>query len=110
MKNKKISLMIVGGISAVIFVVFSMFIYVNYVQDSLWDKSINDILETTSQEEKAFNVYMTKEMTNSQKLILPIYKLRFRSISSIYLIVKKLNIYISTIPMTATMMKMVIIR
>lgn len=40
MKNKKISLMIVGGISAVIFVVFSMFIYVNYVQDSLWDKSI----------------------------------------------------------------------
>lgn len=45
MKNKKISLMIVGGISAVIFVVFSMFIYVNYVQDSLWDKSINDILE-----------------------------------------------------------------
>ena len=35
MKNKKISLMIVGGISAVIFVVFSMFIYVNYVQDSL---------------------------------------------------------------------------
>ena len=94
MKNKKISLMIVRGISAVIFVVFSMFIYVNYVQDSLWDKSINDILETTSQEEKAFNVYMTKEMTNSQ----------------IYLIVKKLNIYISTIPMTATMMKMVIIR
>ena len=69
MKNKKISLMIVGGISAVIFVVFSMFIYVNYVQDSLWDKSINDILETTSQEEKAFNVYMTKEMTNSQNIL-----------------------------------------
>lgn len=61
--------MIVGGISAVIFVVFSMFIYVNYVQDSLWDKSINDILETTSQEEKAFNVYMTKEMTNSQNIL-----------------------------------------
>lgn len=69
MKNKKISLMIVRGISAVIFVVFSMFIYVNYVQDSLWDKSINDILETTSQEEKAFNVYMTKEMTNSQNIL-----------------------------------------
>ena len=46
-----------------------MFIYVNYVQDSLWDKSINDILETTSQEEKAFNVYMTKEMTNSQNIL-----------------------------------------
>lgn len=112
MKNKKISLMIVGGISAVIFVVFSMFIYVNYVQDSLWDKSINDILETTSQEEKAFNVYMTKEMTNSQNILTNIAYLqtKIRSISSIYLIVKKLNIYISTIPMTATMMKMVIIR
>lgn len=69
MKNKKLSLMIVGGISAVIFVVFIMIIYVDYVQDSLWDKSINDILETTSQEEKAFNVYITKEMTNSQNIL-----------------------------------------
>ena len=49
MKNKKIPVFILGSLFAIAIVTITMISYIDYVQESLWDKSVDDILETTSQ-------------------------------------------------------------
>ena len=41
-----------------------MLTYINYVRDSLWDQSVNDILDSTTQVQEAFQSYMDKDVEN----------------------------------------------
>lgn len=68
MKKENTKKMIALYMIAIVFVLGSMFIYNEYVHESLWQQSVNDILEATSQEEKAFDIYVSKEITNSRNV------------------------------------------
>lgn len=69
MKNKKIPVFILGSLFAIAIVTITMISYIDYVQESLWDKSVDDILETTSQEEKSLNIYLQKDTENLRNVL-----------------------------------------
>ena len=68
-KKEKKPIFILGSILAIVIVAFTMISYIDYVQESLWDQSVNDILETTSQEEKSLNIYLQKDIENLRNVL-----------------------------------------
>lgn len=72
MKKIKIPIIVISSILAVIIVGITMFSYIDYVRVSLWEKSVNDILESTSQEEKTLNIYIEKDIENLENILIDI--------------------------------------
>ena len=56
MQKTKKPFIIICSLIAMIIVGVTMLIYVNYVQHSLWEDSVSDILEATSQESESFQL------------------------------------------------------
>lgn len=64
MKKKEIPIIIICSLLAIGIVSATMLTYINYVRDSLWDQSVNDILDSTTQVQEAFQSYMDKDVEN----------------------------------------------
>ncbi|MCC0628582.1 MULTISPECIES: EAL domain-containing protein [unclassified Clostridioides] len=67
MKNKPI--IIICSILAIGIVGMTMLTYVNFVRGSLWEKSVYDILESTTAEQKSFKLYVEKDVENLTSIL-----------------------------------------
>lgn len=64
MKKRKIPILVMSSILAIGVVGITMFTYVNYVRQSLWNQAVNDILDSTTQEQESFQLFIEKDMEN----------------------------------------------
>lgn len=69
MKKKKIPVIMMCSLIAIIVVGLTMITFTQYVQSSLWEKSVNDILDSTTQEQKAFQLYIEKDIENLSSIL-----------------------------------------
>lgn len=69
MQKTKKPFIIICSLIAMIIVGVTMLIYVNYVQHSLWEDSVSDILEATSQESESFQLYLNKNFENLNNIL-----------------------------------------
>ena len=60
MKNKKIPVFILGSLFAIAIVTITMISYIDYVQESLWDKSLDDIFRNNITRREVFEYLFTK--------------------------------------------------
>lgn len=64
MRKNKVPIIMICSILAIGVVGATMITYVNYVRHSLWDQAVNDILDSTTQEQESFQLYVEKEIDN----------------------------------------------
>lgn len=69
MKKRKTPIIILCSIFMMIIVGITMFVYVNYVQHSLWNQAVNDIMSSTKQEQKAFQLYIDKDIESLSSIL-----------------------------------------
>ncbi|WP_455682559.1 bifunctional diguanylate cyclase/phosphodiesterase [Thomasclavelia sp.] len=69
MQKTKKPLIIICSLIAMMIVGVTMLIYVNYVQHSLWEDSVSDILAATSQESESFQLYLNKNLENLNNIL-----------------------------------------
>ncbi|MFQ8704570.1 MAG: EAL domain-containing protein [Thomasclavelia sp.] len=69
MQKTKKPVIIICSLIAMIIVGVTMLIYINYVQHSLWEDSVSDILEATSQESESFQLYLNKNLENLNNIL-----------------------------------------